>query len=234
MAPERVERVRKIAGQTWRRNFDDRLGLSHEELRRYESTPPAKLPATEHLLADAPHHIIARGVDKALDPKYGFKVKVPQHLYNFGEVYNLSIARGTLSEEERFKINEHIIQTIVMLDAMPFPRELRRVAEYAGTHHETLGGTGYPRRLTKDELSVPARIMAIADIFEALTASDRPYKKAKTLSESVKILHKFKTDNHIDAELFDLFLRSGAYLRYAERYLKPEQIDRVEVEKYIG
>ncbi len=159
---------------------------------------------------------------------------MPQYLYNFGEVYNLCIARGTLSEEERFKINEHIIQTIVMLDAMPFPKELRRVAEYAGTHHETLGGTGYPRRLTKDELSVPARIMAIADIFEALTASDRPYKKAKSLSESVKILHKFKTDNHIDAELFDLFLSSGVYQRYAERFLKPEQIDRVEVEKYIG
>src|SRR5204863_8171798 len=116
MAPEKIERVRKIATQAWMRNFDDRIGLSHEELRRYEGTPPAPLPATEHLLADAPHHIIARGVDKALDPKYGFKVKVPQHLYNFGEVYNLSIARGTLSEEERFKINEHIIQTIVMLE----------------------------------------------------------------------------------------------------------------------
>jgi uncharacterized membrane protein YphA (DoxX/SURF4 family) len=147
--------VRKIATQTWMRNFDDRLGLSHEELRRYEGTRPRRCPATEQLLADAPHHIIPRGVDKALDPKYGFKVKVPQHQYNFGEVYNLSIARGTLSEEERFKINEHIIQTIVMLDAMPFPRELRRVPEYAGTHHETLGGTGYPRRLAKDELTVP-------------------------------------------------------------------------------
>jgi HD-GYP domain-containing protein (c-di-GMP phosphodiesterase class II) len=234
MAPEKVERVRRIATQTWLRNFDDRIGLSHEELRRYEGTPPAALPATEQLLADAPHHIISRGVDKALDPKYRFKVKVPQHLYNFGEVYNLSIARGTLSEEERFKINEHIIQTIVMLETMPFPKELRRVPEYAGTHHETLAGSGYPRRLTKDELTVPARIMAIADIFEALTASDRPYKKAKTLSESVKILHKFKQDNHIDPELFDLFLRSGCYLRYAERYLKPEQIDSVEVEKYIG
>jgi HD-GYP domain-containing protein (c-di-GMP phosphodiesterase class II) len=234
MAPEKVERVRRIATQTWMRNFDDRIGLSHEELRRYAGTPPAALPATEHLLADAPHHIIARGVDKALDPKYRFKVKVPQHLYNFGEVYNLSIARGTLSEEERFKINEHIIQTIVMLETMPFPKELRRVPEYAGTHHETLAGSGYPRRLAKDELTVPARIMAIADIFEALTASDRPYKKAKTLSESVKILHKFKQDHHIDPELFDLFLRSGVYLRYAERYLKPEQIDKVEVEKYIG
>ena len=234
MAPEKVERVRRIATQTWVRNFDDRIGLSHEELRRYEGTPPAPLPVRENVLADAPHHIIPRGVDKALDPKYGFKVKVPQHLYNFGEVYNLSIARGTLSEEERFKINEHIIQTIVMLNAMPFPKELRRVPEYAGTHHETLVGSGYPRRLTKEELTVPARIMAIADIFEALTASDRPYKKAKTLSESVKILHNFKKDNHIDPELFDLFLRSGVYLRYAERFLKPEQIDKVEVEKYVG
>lgn len=234
MAPERVERVRRIAGETWQRNFDDRLGLSHAELKRYDGTPRAELPVTEHLLADAPHHLLPRGVDKALDAKYGFKVKVPQHLYNFGEVYNLCIARGTLSEEERFKINEHIIQTIVMLETMPFPKELRRVPEYAGTHHETLIGTGYPRRLTKDELSVPARIMAIADIFEALTASDRPYKKAKTLSESVKILAKFRDDRHIDGDLFDLFLRSGVYLRYAERFLKPEQIDRVEVEKYLS
>lgn len=234
MAPERVERVKRIAGETWLRHFDDRLGLSHEELKRYEGTPAAALPVPEPLLGDKPHHILPRGEDKALDPKYGFKVKVPQHLYNYGEVYNLSIGRGTLSEEERFKINEHIIQTIVMLEAMPFPRELRRVPEYAGTHHETLVGTGYPRRLTKDELSVPARITAIADIFEALTASDRPYKKAKTLSESVKILSFFKKDNHIDPDLFDLFLRSGVYLRYAERFLKPEQIDAVDVEKYLA
>jgi HD-GYP domain-containing protein (c-di-GMP phosphodiesterase class II) len=120
-----------------------------------------------------------------------------------------------------------------MLDAMPFPKELRRVPEYAGTHHETLIGTGYPRRLTKDELSVPARIMAIADIFEALTASDRPYKKSKTLSEAVKILAAFKKDKHIDPDLFDLFLRSGVYMRYAQRYLKPEQIDSVDISWYV-
>jgi HD-GYP domain-containing protein (c-di-GMP phosphodiesterase class II) len=234
MAPERVERIKSIARQTWQRHFDDRIGLSHEELKRYEGTPVAALPATEFLLADKPYHIVARGPDKALDPKYGFKVKVPEHLYNFGEIYNLCIGRGTLSEEERFKINEHIIQTIVMLDAMPFPKELRRVPEYAGTHHETLIGTGYPRKLTKDELSVPARIMAIADIFEALTASDRPYKKAKTLSEAIKILALFKKDKHVDPELFDLFLCSGVYLRYAQRYLKPEQIDSVDISQYLG
>ncbi len=234
MAPERIERVKRIAGETWLRHFDDRLGLSHEELKRYEGAPAATLPVSEPLLGDKPYHVLARGVDKALDPKYGFKVKVPQHLYNYGEVYNLSIGRGTLSEEERFKINEHIIQTIVMLEAMPYPKELRRVPEYAGTHHETLVGTGYPRRLTKEQLSVPARITAIADIFEALTASDRPYKKAKSLSESVKILYFFKKDNHIDPDLFDLFLRSGVYLRYAERYLKPEQIDAVDIAKYLS
>jgi HD-GYP domain-containing protein (c-di-GMP phosphodiesterase class II) len=117
---------------------------------------------------------------------------------------------------------------------MPFPGDLRRVPEYAGTHHETLTGTGYPRQLTKDELSVPARIMAIADIFEALTASDRPYKKAKTLSESVKILSFFRKDQHIDSDLFELFLRSRVYQRYAERYLRPEQIDHVDIGQYLA
>jgi HD-GYP domain-containing protein (c-di-GMP phosphodiesterase class II)/HAMP domain-containing protein len=234
MAPERIERIKKIAGQTWLRHFDDRLGLSHEELRRYESMPASGLPAVETLLSDKPCHIVPRGVDKALDPKYGFNMNVPEHLYNFGEVINLCVERGTLSEEERFKVNEHVIQTVVMLDALPFPKELRRVPEYAGTHHETLTGSGYPRKLTKDDLSVPARIMAIADIFEALTASDRPYKKANRLSESVKILYFFKKDKHIDPDLFDLFLSSGVYLRYAERYLRPEQIDSVDVSKYLG
>ena len=85
-------------------------------------------------------------------------------------------------------------------------------------------GTGYPRRLTKN-LSIPARIMVIADIFEALTASDRPYKKGKTLSQAIKIMGFMKKDEHIDAELFDLFLNSGVHLEYAKRYLKPEQLD---------
>ncbi len=105
--------------------------------------------------------------------------------------------------------------------------------EYAGTHHETLVGSGYPRKLTEAELSVPMRIMAIADIFEALTASDRPYKKAKTLSESIKILSFFRKDKHIDGQLFDLFLTSGVYQRYTEKYLLPEQIDEVDVSKFV-
>ncbi|NPU84620.1 MAG: GAF domain-containing protein [Syntrophaceae bacterium] len=234
MDPERIVRIKRIAGRTWLRHFDDRLGLSEEELRRHEGMPAPELPAVETLLSDKPCHIIPRSDRRIFDPKYGFKVQVPKNLYNFGEIINLCVERGTLSEEERFKITEHIIQTIAMLDALPFPRELRRVPEYAGAHHETLTGSGYPRRLTESDLSVPSRIMAIADIFEALTASDRPYKKAKMLSESIRILSFFKKDRHIDSALFDLFLRSGVYLRYAKRFLKPEQIDEVDISQYLG
>lgn len=233
MAPESIERIAAIGSMTWWRHFDDRLGLSQDEEKRLSNLPAPTLPNEERLLADKPQHIVARTADNILDPKYGFQVNVPQHLYNQGEVYNLSISRGTLTQEERFKINEHIIQTVIMLDNMPFPKHLKRVPEYASTHHETLIGTGYPRKLAEKDLSVPSRIMAIADIFEALTACDRPYKKAKTLSEAIKILSFFKKDKHIDPVLFDLFLTSGVYRRYAERFLLPQQMDEVDVAAYV-
>lgn len=234
MAPERVERLQRIAEETWLRHFDDRLGLSQEEAQRYAATPVEPLPVRERLLADKPWHIVPRLRDNpAYDARHGWQVKVPEHLYNFGEVYNLGIGRGTLTEEERFKINEHIIQTLVMLEQLPLPKQFRRVPEYAGTHHETMIGTGYPRQLKAEDLSIPSRIMAIADIFEALTASDRPYKPMKTLSECIRILSFFKKDQHIDPDLFDLFLTSGVYRQYAERYLKPEQIDEVDIRQYV-
>jgi len=234
MAPERIERLKTIGRQTWLRNFDDRVGLSHGELVFYDTTPQRALPAVEFLLDDKPSHIVPRTDLTAFDERYGFRMNVPKNLYNFGELYNLAVERGTLTEEERFKINEHIIQTIVMLENMPFPKNLRRVPEYAGEHHETLLGGGYPRKKTPDQLSIPSRIMAIADIFEALTATDRPYKPTKTLSECVRTLASFKNREHIDAELFDLFLTSGVYLRYAERFLKPEQIDEVDISQFLG
>ncbi|WP_209022703.1 HD domain-containing phosphohydrolase [Rhodocyclus gracilis] len=234
MAPENIARLQQIASQTWVRHFDDRLGLSHGELVRIEHFPATPLPATERLIADQPWHCIPRDASNSLTSGHGFRVDVPPYLYNFGELYNLCITRGTLTEEERFKINEHIIQTIRMLDQLPFPKQLKRVPEYAGTHHETLVGNGYPRQLTHAELSIPARIMAIADIFEALTASDRPYKKAKTLSEAVKILARLKDQQHIDPALFELFLRTGIFQRYGERFLQPEQLDTVDVEAYLG
>ena len=144
------------------------------------------------------------------------------------EVYNLNIARGTLTAEERQIINNHIVVTINMLESLPYPKDLKRVPEYAGGHHERMDGKGYPKGLTREQMSIPARVMGIADIFEALTSKDRPYKKAKTLSESLFILGKMKLNHHIDADLFDLFVREKVYLKYAKQFLEPEQIDEVD------
>jgi len=144
------------------------------------------------------------------------------------ELANLCISRGTLTEEERIIINGHMVQTIRMLEALPFPRNLRRVPEYAGGHHEKMDGTGYPKGLWAGDMSIPARIMAVADVFEALTAQDRPYKRGKPLSETMKIMAWMKRDNHLDPELLDLFVRSGVYRRYAAQFLPPELIDEVD------
>ncbi|MDP2344437.1 MAG: HD domain-containing phosphohydrolase [Deltaproteobacteria bacterium] len=144
------------------------------------------------------------------------------------EADNLCISRGTLSEDERLIINGHMVQTIVMLEALPFPRNLRRVPEYAGGHHEKMDGTGYPKGIWAGDMSLPARMMAVADVFEALTAQDRPYKKAKSLSETMKIMAFMKKDNHLDPALFDFFITSGVYRKYAEQYLPKELIDVVD------
>jgi HD-GYP domain-containing protein (c-di-GMP phosphodiesterase class II) len=144
------------------------------------------------------------------------------------EIYNLTIPKGTLTKEEREIINRHIDTTIAMLKALPYPKNLRRVPEYAGGHHERMDGKGYPNGLTRDQLSIPARVMGIADIFEALTAQDRPYKKPMPLSVALTILGKMKLDNHIDPDLFDVFIHEKVYLKYAYRYLSPEQIDMDE------
>ena len=235
MAPEDLQRLKRIGRISWQRTLDDRIGLSQQELQLKGAVPARPLPAPERLLDDKAEHRVPwhHETQPALDPAFGFKVSVPEYKYDKGEIHNLSIERGTLSEEERFKINEHIVQTIVMLDELPFPKQLARVPEYAGGHHETMIGTGYPRGLSKDDMSIPARIMAIADIFEALTAADRPYKKAKTLSESLGIMAGMCSRGHIDPELFRLFLESGVYKDYAERFLSPEQSDPVDIAVYL-
>jgi len=150
------------------------------------------------------------------------------------EVENLSIRSGTLTAAERQIINHHIVVTIKMLQSLPWPRHLRRVPEYAGGHHERMDGKGYPNGLTRDQMSVQARLMGIADIFEALTAKDRPYKAGKTLTESLEILGRFKENGHIDPDLFDVFVREKVYLEYARRFLAPEQIDEVDDKKIPG
>ncbi|MEV8472382.1 HD domain-containing phosphohydrolase [Ralstonia sp. UNC404CL21Col] len=233
-APQK-ERLLRIATRTWTRTLDDRLGVSQEELARKARHPAPPLPTAEPLLADKPEHVIERTAHDTIAPAnpWGFKLNTPAHLYDRGELHNLMVSRGTLSEEERFKIEDHIVQTQIMLSRMPFPKALRDVPEIAGNHHEKMDGTGYPRRLRREQMSPLARMMAIADVFEALTAADRPYKKAKTLSESVRIMAMARDQQHIDPELFDLFLSSGVYLRYAERFMQPEQIDAVNVAQYV-
>lgn len=153
---------------------------------------------------------------------------------NDDEIYNLHIGRGTLTEEEREIINNHVVVTIKMLEALPYPKHLRRVPEYAGGHHERMDGTGYPNRLTRDDMSIPARMVAIADVFEALTARDRPYKSAMSLSEALVIMGRMKQSHHIDADLFDVFVRERVYARYAEQYLEPREIDDVDLNKIPG
>ncbi len=150
------------------------------------------------------------------------------------ELKNLTIRAGTLTAEERQIINHHIVATIKMLEALPWPRHLKNVPEYAGGHHERMDGKGYPRGLTREQMSWQARVMGIADIFEALTAKDRPYKKGKTLSESLEILGRMSLNGHIDPDLFDVFVRRKIYLRYAEMFLDKEQIDDVDEARIPG
>lgn len=156
-----------------------------------------------------------------------------QPLLSDDEVYNLSIERGTLNAEERQIINDHIVVTIDMLESLPFPRKLRRVPEYAGNHHERMDGTGFPRGLTREQMSIPARIMAIADIFEALTSQDRPYKQPMKLSQALSIMKNMRDNNHIDPDLYDLFLRHRVWETYARQELSPEQLDINDASAYF-
>jgi len=239
MSDEDVERLRRIARRRWVRHFDKRLGLSRDEYERLVDRDE-ELPVIEHLLADKHEHLIPWGERRPPverdnpDNIWGFDMALPEHADNRGELHNLSVRSGTLTEEECFAVNDHIVQTIRMLGSLPLPRDMRRVPDIAGNHHERMDGNGYPRRLKAGQLSVQERIMALADVFEALTAADRPYKDVKTLSESLRILALMVRNKHIDGELFRLFLESGTYLRYAERYLKPVQIDTVDKRQLIA
>jgi HD-GYP domain-containing protein (c-di-GMP phosphodiesterase class II)/HAMP domain-containing protein len=235
MPAEHLERIRRIGERVWIRTLDDRIGISIEEWKRKSRTPVPTLPVAEPLLADCDHHLVERLPQDNMPPDnpWGFKLKVPQYKYNHGELYNLSLGRGTLSEEERYQIGDHVVQTYIMLTKLPLPKPLRAVPDIAASHHEKLDGSGYPRRLREEQMSVQARMIAIADIFEALTAADRPYKGGKALSETLAIMARMRNERHIDAELFELFLRSGVYRDYARQYLKPEQVDVDDIERFV-
>jgi HD-GYP domain-containing protein (c-di-GMP phosphodiesterase class II) len=159
---------------------------------------------------------------------------VERDFFSDDELMNLTIKFGTLTDAERKEINNHIVMTIKMLEALPWPKHLKNVPEYAGGHHERMDGKGYPRGLTKDQMSVQARVMAIADIFEALTAKDRPYKKGKMLSESLRILGNFALNGHIDPDLFDIFIRKKIYVEFAHKNMDEKQIDAIDEAKIPG
>lgn len=232
---EKIERLKEISQRTWYRYFDDTIGISKDEKKRISKEElNQELPVKESLLADKQRHIIKRSKKEIEEfKKYGFKIEIPENLYNLGEIYNLSIKKGTLTKEEYFKIQEHVIMTIKMLESLPFPEKLKNVPLYAGAHHEALDGTGYPRRLKGDEIPIPARIMAIADIFEALTAKDRPYKRQKKLSETIEILVSMALAGKLDKDILRVFLESGLYKKYGEMYLLKENFDEVDIDSYI-
>ncbi|RCK51736.1 diguanylate cyclase [Thalassospira profundimaris] len=211
-----IARIHDIAGQIWQRNFDRTIGLSWAESNRIDDDEAAILsqPGPETLLSDRQDHVYDQ--------------------LNNGEVYNLSVPRGTLTPEERTIINDHVVLTQNMLEQLPFPSGLRNVPAIAGNHHEKLDGSGYPRGLLGTAMGTLEKIMVIADIFEALTAIDRPYKKPKKLSECIAILGKMRDEGKIDSDLFDLFLNSGAYRQYGETYLRPDLCDVVDLGRYVG
>ncbi len=160
-----------------------------------------------------------------------YKWKLEGEEINFldeNDVRNLQIPKGTLLPEEREIINDHIVITIDMLEKLPYPKKLRKIPEYAGGHHEKLDGTGYPKGLKDEEMSVQAKMMAIADIYEALTAADRPYKDGKKLSQAMRIMGFMKKDYEIDEDLFEIFVKEGVYQEYAEKYLGKDQLDEVD------
>ncbi|WXL27358.1 HD domain-containing phosphohydrolase [Ectopseudomonas mendocina] len=236
MSDADLERLKQIGRRTWSRTLDNRIGLSWEENQRQSRTPVLSLPVQEMLLDDKPEHLFERPASEKMEANnpFGFKMEEPRYKYNRGELYNLSIRRGTLTDEERYIINGHMLQTIRMLKLLPFPPHLSNVAEIAGGHHEKMNGTGYPKKLKREEMSLPARMMAIADIFEALTAIDRPYKKGKRLSESLSIMADMCLNQHIDADLFKLFIQEQIYLQYATRFLQAQQIDAVDAKAILS
>ncbi|TQI80935.1 cache domain-containing protein [Serratia fonticola] len=222
-------RIQQIAQYQWTRTLDDTAGVSREELARKQRRPPTSLPVMEAMLADKEEHIIYRDDKSRVPASYHFKLKEPALLYNHGEIYNLGIRKGTLNDEERYKINEHIMQTIIMLEKLPFPRTMANVPVIAGGHHERMDGKGYPYQLNYTQMSLPVRMMAIADVFEALTAADRPYKPGKQLSEALSIMVSMVNENHLDRELFILFLESGIWHDYALSYLQADKRDSVDI-----
>ncbi|WP_187395094.1 HD-GYP domain-containing protein [Pigmentiphaga aceris] len=230
-------RLRAIGARTWTPYFDRSLGLSREEQMRQAEGGIASLPARERLLADRPEHVVPWGDDAPPvtrdDPRnhWGFDMQLPPHAAHHGELHNLGVLRGTLNDAERFHAHSHAVHTMTMLSTLPLSGDFAALPALAANHHERPDGSGYPRRLRGDALGIPDRILAIADIFEALTANDRPYKPPYSLAQTLETMQGMVRAGHIDADLFALFLRSGVYRRYVDLHLPGEPV--LDVETYL-
>ncbi|GAA3701071.1 metal-dependent phosphohydrolase [Oceanisphaera sediminis] len=228
-----LERLNHIAERRWLRTLDDTQGLSWEELQRRGDSE--SLPAWEPLLADKPWHRLPYPAKERIDHDnpWGITLKQPELKLDLGERYNLAIARGTLTPEERYTINAHMVHTLIMLSELHYPEHLSEVPMLAAGHHERMDGQGYPRSLKAGDLPLQARMMALADVFEALTAADRPYKKAKSLSETLTIMAAMVKKQHLDPGLFRFFIEQELYLQYGTRFLAPEQLDSVNKQRIL-
>ncbi len=233
MSEDDYLRLKEIASKTWTKTIDDQQGVSWIE--REKNQKQEVLPAEEPLLSDKDIHKVPW--EEEFNPKElwqdEFNLKPSDLKYNRGELHNLNVKRGTLTDEERFIINDHIIQTITMLKRLPYPDHLKNVPDIAGNHHERMDGKGYPRGLKADQLSIQSRAMAIADIFEALTSSDRPYKKTHTIDEAFGIMTHLATSGHIDPKLYLLFLNKTIDKVYGDSFLNKEQHFNIEREAHI-
>ena len=208
-----IKKLDELSTITFTRYFSRMEGLSWSEKNLIKDTKKATEPEVENLLQDRPEQL--------------------DTLYNQGELTNLKIKFGTINDSERAKINEHVKTTIDMLKDLSFPPELSNIVEYAGAHHEHVDGTGYPNGLKGNQMSIPAKIMAIADVYEALTARDRPYKEPKKLSQVLSIMRDMKNSGHLDPDLYELFIKSGVYLDYAQDYISSDQIDFINPDEYL-
>ncbi|HFQ5290012.1 TPA: HD domain-containing phosphohydrolase [Vibrio vulnificus] len=233
MAEADIEKLNTIAQRQWKRTLDDQLGVSWIEQQRHRNKP--ELPVMEPLLADKDVHKVPweAGFHPSQHWQQAYVLKPGEYKYDRGELHNLTVRYGTLTDEERFIINDHIIQTQIMLNHLPYPEHLKNIPEIAGGHHERMDGKGYPLGLHEEELSVPARIMAIADVFEALTSADRPYKKGKTLAESLEIMTNMATSGHIDPKIYLLFLIQKVDQKYASAFVNRSQLSEIDRESHI-
>lgn len=224
-----IESLKKILNQPdQKETIEKELEIKVNELNEARKFLEKSNVGGEFMTAESQAKVKALATLQWKTPTGEFK-----DLLDENEVKNLCIERGTLSKEERLMINNHMVVTIDMLESLPFPKKLKKVPEYAGGHHEKMDGTGFPKGLKRDQMSIPARMMAIADIFEALTSKDRPYKKPMSISVALTILKKMKEDNHIDPELFNLFVKHKVWLKYAERFLSKEQVDLEDASKFL-